>query len=590
VTESGLPSGRTTYRHLADYELELKQLSMQYPSLVKPLRLNHKSVLGRDVEGIEIAVNPANVDDGKPIFLNMGVHHAREWPSSEHAMEWGYDLLINYGVSDRTTRLVQATRNIVIPVVNVDGFNISREATALGDFSLFDYEMKRKNCSISVATPPKYRHGTCDKNQAGRLRGTDPNRNYGGLWGGSGASVFWGSDTFRGDAPFSEPEVQNIRELQSTRDITNLITNHTFSNLVLRPPGVADYGFPLEEPLYKALGADLASHNGYSNIPGFGLYDTTGATEDWTFWTAGSLGFTFEIGPNEFHPPYETGVVAEYLGLEPAAGAGAGGNREAYYRMLEATADPTYHATIRGSAPAGSRLTIAKEFLTATSPIWNNDFGTSIGDPLTFEDELRYTMKTSGPRFEWAINPSTRPAVAGRHGRDPVAPPQAPIALDNPAGIPAENTGDPLTGPHEDVPFTVDGLPDVDNGKMTVHIEWTDPNVDWDLYVVGPGGAIVAQSAAFGDNTEDATLFDPPPGTYHAIIVNYDQIATNTADWDDWKNGSVTFASPTPTTFGEKESWTLTCTAPDGSGRPVAVTVDRGEVKELGDVCRGPKS
>ena len=98
----GLPSGRTTYRRLADYELELKQLAMQYPALVKPLTLNHKSVLGRDVNGIEIAVNPQNIDDGKAIFLNMGVHHAREWPSSEHAMEWAYDLLTNYGTSDRT--------------------------------------------------------------------------------------------------------------------------------------------------------------------------------------------------------------------------------------------------------------------------------------------------------------------------------------------------------------------------------------------------------------------------------------------------------------------------------------------------------
>ena len=106
VSASALPSGRTTYRRLADYELELKQLAMQYPALVKPLTLNHKSVLGRDVNGIEIAVNPQNTDDGKAIFLNMGVHHAREWPSSEHAMEWAYDLLTNYGTSDRTTQLV----------------------------------------------------------------------------------------------------------------------------------------------------------------------------------------------------------------------------------------------------------------------------------------------------------------------------------------------------------------------------------------------------------------------------------------------------------------------------------------------------
>ena len=37
--------------------------------------------------GLEITEN-VTANDGKPAFLNMGVHHAREWPSGEHAMEW----------------------------------------------------------------------------------------------------------------------------------------------------------------------------------------------------------------------------------------------------------------------------------------------------------------------------------------------------------------------------------------------------------------------------------------------------------------------------------------------------------------------
>ena len=96
-------------------------------------------------------------------------------------------------------------------------------------------------------------------------------------------------ETFRGTGPFSEPESPNVRKLVGERQVTNLITNHTYSNLLLRVPGVADVGFPLEEPQYKALGAKMAAHNGYSNIPGFGLYDTTGGAEDWTFWSAGGL-------------------------------------------------------------------------------------------------------------------------------------------------------------------------------------------------------------------------------------------------------------------------------------------------------------
>jgi murein tripeptide amidase MpaA len=586
---SGLPSGRATYRHLADYDLEMKNLAMRYPSLVRPLTLRHRSLLGRDVNGIEISTGAQNTGDGKPIFLIMGEHHAREWPSAEHTLEFAYDLVEGYGRDPRTAELLERTRTIVVPVVNSDGFNISREAAMLGDFTLFDYEMKRKNCDIADGTPAKYARGACDDNKAGRLRGTDLNRNYGGLWGGAGASTFWADDTYRGDGPFSEPETQNIRDLISSRQVTNLITNHTFSNLVLRPPGVADFGFPLEEPLYKALGAALAAHNGYSNIPGFGLYDTTGSTEDWSFWSTGGLAFTFEIGASDFHAPYADGVEAEYLGLAPAAGAGKGGNREAYYTMLEATADASLHSRIEGSAPAGSTLELSKTFQTSTSPVWEDDLGSVIGDPRQFTDTLTSELNAPGGSFTWNVNPSTRPIVAGRHGRDATGPPQDPIALPNPPGVPAENTIYPPDGPVEKIPFTVKGPADgVDNGRMNVHIEWSSPDTDWDLYVLGPNGDIVTQSASFGDTTEDASLFDPPPGQYTAVVVNYDQVM-NTPD--DWFDGQVTFRSPTPQIqTGVKESWTLTCR--DSGGRVQGssqVVVDRGAVAHVGNACDGGK-
>ena len=49
------------------------------------------------MNGIEISTGAQNTADGKPIFLIMGVHHAREWPSAEHTIEFAYDLLRNYG-------------------------------------------------------------------------------------------------------------------------------------------------------------------------------------------------------------------------------------------------------------------------------------------------------------------------------------------------------------------------------------------------------------------------------------------------------------------------------------------------------------
>ena len=128
---SDLPSGRTTYRRLFDYSEDMKALVRDNPGLVRPITLNHKTYEGRQVEGIEIATN-VSARDGRPTFLQLGVHHAREWPSGEHAMEWAYELVNGYRNGDARVRdLVSRTRTIVVPIVNPDGFNASREAGEL---------------------------------------------------------------------------------------------------------------------------------------------------------------------------------------------------------------------------------------------------------------------------------------------------------------------------------------------------------------------------------------------------------------------------------------------------------------------------
>lgn len=575
VAASGLPSGRTSYRTLDEINAELDQLAAAYPTLVRPLTLANKSVEGRSVRGIEITTNAANVDDGKPVMLMMGAHHAREWPSVEHSMEWAYELLEGYATDARARAIVERGRTIVVPVVNVDGFVISRSASPLGDFSLFDYEMKRKNCTISVNTPNQYRNGTCGKNRAGRLRGTDPNRNYPGFWGGNGASTNWSSDTYRGDGPGDTPEVDNIKRLVSSRQVTGLITNHTFSNLVLRPPSLLSTGYSPDEPQYKALGASMTAANDYANWASFQLYDTSGSTEDWSYWQTGGFGFTFEIGPDGFHPEYQNAVVAEYLGIEPAAGAGQGGNREAYYRMAEATIDPAYHATIAGSAPAGHVLTVSKSFQTTTSPV-NRPDGT-VGDPIAYQNDLASSLRTTGGAFTWAVNPSTRPAVAGRWGRDPVAPAQPTQALTNPAGTPA-------TSGSEFATFTVGGLPEYDNFKAEVRVQWPDAAVDWDVRVYNSDGVLVASAETLAD-PEVAVLIEPVPGEYTVELINY--AGGSTSDW----TGEVRFAGPAPASYtGAKEAWTLTCSTTGGdvvSQR--SVVVDRGQTANVGNACRKAK-
>lgn len=385
-----LPSGRTAYRTLADYTNELAALATQYPTKVKQITLKNTSLEGRTVRGIEIS-RDVNVSNGKPVFVMMGLHHAREWPSGELTMEFAYDLLKNDGVVPRITSILDKARIVLVPVVNPDGFNLSR---TLG------YEMKRKNCRITNGQIPTT--GQCSQS-SNQSRGTDLNRNYAGFWGGPGASTSLTSETYRGASAFSEPESRNIQSLVSSYQATTLITNHTYSNLVLREPGYAGAGNTPDEALYKSLGDQMAAQNGYDSQFGYELYDTTGTTEDWSYYATGGLGFTFEHGASSFHPAFSN-IANYYFGSGSTAGKG---NREAYLIAAESTINPARHSIVTGTGPAGAILRLKKSFNTKT---WN---GTLIPDVL----DTTMTVPAGGS-YTWHANPSTRPIVVQQGGTE----------------------------------------------------------------------------------------------------------------------------------------------------------------------------
>lgn len=383
-----LPSGRTAYRQLADYENNLNALAAQYPTKAKVITLKNPSLEGRAIRGLEISRN-VNVADGKPVFVMMGLHHAREWPSGELTIEFGYDLLQNDGVIPRFTNILDKARVVLVPVVNPDGFQLSR---SLG------YEMKRKNCRITNGQLPT--PGQCAQS-TNQSRGVDPNRNYSGSWGGPGASTSLTSETYRGPSAFSEPETRNIQSLVSSYQATTLITNHTYSNLVLRQPGYAAAPKTPDETLYKSLADQMAAQNGYSSQYGYQLYDTTGTTEDWSYYATGGLGFTFEHGASSFHPAFSN-VINYYFGTGSTAGKG---NREAFLVAAESTINPARHSVITGTAPAGAVLRLKKSFNTKT---WN---GTNV------PDVLNTTMVVpTGGTYTFHANPSTRP-IAVQQGQ-----------------------------------------------------------------------------------------------------------------------------------------------------------------------------
>ena len=409
-----LPSGRVTYRTYEEYGEEMKTLAQENPNLVKPITLKFPSLEGRPIEGLEITKD-VNDPHGKPVFFMTGVHHAREWPSGELTMEWAFEAVTKYKAEDpRMQKLLENTRLIIVPLINPDGFNLSRTATVDLMQPIVDpgFAYKRKNCRVKDFEMPA--PGECGQ-QANRSLGVDPNRNYGGDWGGPGAATDFANDTYRGPLPFSEPETQNLKEIISTNQVQSFITNHTYSDLILRPPAAAEDTDTPDEPAYKLFSDTMAAENGYASVKSYELYDTSGSAEGWSYYATGGYGFTFEIGrannagdPTDaagslagvgFHPAYPI-VVVEWNGKY-----GGGGNREAYYIAAEHAMNAANHAVIEGSGPAGATVRLTKEFLTVTKG----------GDPID-ESPIRRvdrldtttTIPANG-NFTWHINQSTRP-------------------------------------------------------------------------------------------------------------------------------------------------------------------------------------
>jgi hypothetical protein len=563
---SPLPSGRDTYRTLADYTDDLRTLAALHPGLVKLFALSRRSLEGREILGIEITENVSSTSDGKPVFLMLGLHHAREWPSGEHAIEFAFDLVKNYGPKGRITELLTKARVIVVPVVNADGFEQSRKWGDLVDVREVDNggqvtilgnpgnAYKRKNCRVADAqTTPA---GACEVTSPGGYGiGVDLNRNYGALWGGPGASDVFADPTYRGGGPFSEPETQAVRELISSRQVTTLITNHTFSNLVLRPPGIRAAGETVDEPAMKELGARMAAQNGYRNIHGWQLYDTTGTTEDWSYNATGGYGYTFEIGPSEFHPPFPK-MIDEYLGAGFYAGKG---NREAFLLALENAVDPRHHSIVSGKAPAGAVLRLTKEFKTATSQ------STFITDRL-----VSTLVVPSGGKYTWHVNPSTRPEVMEHRVR---------LVAGEPTRQQVFNwTG--VWAPGDQVDFELE-VPETDVGALKVNLDWPTPD-DLDLYVYyrQPDGSLlqVGSDGEFVGAKEEVLIELPEPGTYVLRAVNY----VSTTPSLTMTVGLYGIVGED--TFGGNvvESYKLTCERPDGTVLQTgSVAVDRGRTKRV---------
>ena len=279
--------------------------------------------------------------------------------------------------------------------------------------------------------------------------------------------------------PFSEPETQNIRELVEAPD--HQPDHHSFSYLELRPPGRRLTALFTRSLLYKALGSRMAATTATQH-PVLGVSDD-GRDRGLDVLDGGPSAYVRDR-TIEFHPPCDTASVAEYLGPSQAAGSGSGGNREAYYGMLESTRKKV---AALGDRPArrrtACRLRISKTFTTRRRPVWRTISAPTSGpcgcsrmrsSTATGEDGGARSPGTSTPSAwpSWPVasgasargrgRPTSRwptgPACGREHWRLPRGPARGVLV---PRGGPARGR----QRPHD------------------VHIDWANPDTDWDVYV-----------------------------------------------------------------------------------------------------------
>src|SRR3990172_2918200 len=297
--------GMGGYHTLDEVHAALDSIHSAHPSITTA-----KSIIGYTsgsyyffpIYAMKISDNP-DVDEDEPEVFYNSLTHAREPMGMEVLLYFMHYLTDYYGSAPRVDSIVNNRELWFVPVVNPDGYRWNEEYAPEGG------GMWRKNL----------RYLGNDE------WGVDLNRNYGYKWGydNIGSSPFPASETYRGPAPFSEPETQALRNFVASHDFVFTINYHSYGNLLLYAWGYTPFQPPDRLILQKV--ADTAtSVNNYIWGPGYSaIYPTNGDADDWMYGEQTtkkrSLSFTPEVGAwyqGYFWPPEELIIPLAAQNLE----------------------------------------------------------------------------------------------------------------------------------------------------------------------------------------------------------------------------------------------------------------------------------
>jgi hypothetical protein len=285
----GSMGGYLTYAQLLNV---LDDMKAKYPNLItakEPIG-DYTTQEGRPIYWLKIGKNP-NVNEDKPAILFNSLHHAREPNSLSQLIFFMWHLLENYEKDAEIQYIMDHVELYFIPCINPDGYVFNETISPQGG------GFWRKNRW---------------KNDKGEAVGVDLNRNYGFHWGLNdvGSSGDETSDIYRGKAPFSEPEIQAVRDFCIEHQFKVALNYHSFSNLLIFPWGYEDEVTPDNET-FRAMGTKMIEQNNYTMGTALETvgYLVNGDSDDWMYGEQETkpkiLSMTPEVGPGlyGFWPP-----------------------------------------------------------------------------------------------------------------------------------------------------------------------------------------------------------------------------------------------------------------------------------------------
>lgn len=260
---------------LAEMEAILDAFHNQYPQLCSAKVSIGQSIQGRSLWMVKISDN-VGTDENEPEVFFDALHHAREPLSLSATLLFMDELLSGYGSDPEATFLIDNRELYFVPCVNPDGYEYNRQTNPSGG------GMWRKNRRLN----------------SGGSYGVDLNRNYATAWNApnGGSSTTPTSDTYRGTAPFSEPETAAIEAFAASRQFVQVFTTHTYTDVLLRPFGYV-LGDPTNAATYDSVGQQLVLDNGVAQgrLSSL-LYIASGSSVDHHHTVRGSLTFSAELG------------------------------------------------------------------------------------------------------------------------------------------------------------------------------------------------------------------------------------------------------------------------------------------------------